>query len=86
MEHGWILGMHISWWVLLILLGILFLVFFEAKPRKKKNGIKSENLPPLEILKRRYAAGEINTEEYKERKTILEEDSAQIENSETDAS
>lgn len=35
---------------------------------------------PLDILQRRYAAGEMTTEEYKQRKAILEED-APIENS-----
>lgn len=34
-----------------------------------------ENTPesPLDILKRRYADGEISREEYEEKKTILEE-------------
>lgn len=72
MEHGWILGMHISWWVFWILLIILFFAFLEAEPKQKAKR-RREN--PLDILKRRYAAGEITTEEYEERKGRLEEKS-----------
>ncbi|NNE66405.1 MAG: SHOCT domain-containing protein [Pyrinomonadaceae bacterium] len=69
MEHGWILGMHISWWVFLILLSILFLAFFEAEPKHKA---KKRREDPLDILKKRYASGEISTEEFEERKAHLE--------------
>ena len=71
MEHGWIGGMHMAWWVFWVLMIILFLAFMEAKP---KNRNQQKNEEPLEILKRRYAAGEITTEEYEERKAHLEEE------------
>ena len=70
MEHGWIFGMHISWWLFLIILIIVFVAFFEAEPRHKA---KKRREQPLDILRRRYAAGELTTEEYKERKAHLED-------------
>lgn len=69
MEHGWIMGMHISWWVFWILVTILAIAFFEKKPNKEERK-KMED--PLEILKRRYAAGEIDTDEFELRKSRLE--------------
>ena len=70
MEHGWILGMHISWWAFFILLSILFLAFFEAEPKHKA---KKRRESSLDILKKRYATGEISTEEFEERKAHLED-------------
>jgi len=69
MEHGWIFGMHISWWVIFILLSIVFLAFFEAEPKHKA---KKRRQSPLDILKKRYAEGEISTQEFKERKAHLD--------------
>jgi len=63
--HFW--GMHFVWWI--IWLGLLFWIFatpynIPGQRRKRDN--------PLDILKRRLASGEINLDEYKERKQILE--------------
>lgn len=62
-------GMDIIWWVLWI--GMIFWIF--ATPydipgqRRKKDG-------PLDILQKRFAAGEITIEEYQERKRIIATD------------
>ncbi|MHB1279132.1 MAG: SHOCT domain-containing protein [Bacteroidia bacterium] len=62
-----VLGMHLVWWIL----WLIFLYWIFATPydipgqRKKKES-------PLDILKKRFAAGEINKEEYEERKKVLE--------------
>ena len=59
-------GMHLIWWFVWIIL--LFWIF--ATPynipgeRRKKD-------TPLDILKKRYAAGEIDNEEYLEKKKNL---------------
>ncbi len=64
-------GMHFIWWF--IWLSLLFWIF--ATPydipgqRRKKD-------TPLDILKKRFAAGEITSNEYNEKKTILEIDTA----------
>jgi putative membrane protein len=75
-EHGWFGGMHMIWWVFWVMLIVSFFVFLEAEPKHKA---KRRREKPLDTLKRRYAAGEISTEEYQERKAVLEAD-AQSEN------
>lgn len=67
MYNGGFWGMHPLWWVLWIV--IIFWIF--ATPydipgqRRRKDS-------PLDILKKRFAAGEITAEEYQEKKKILE--------------
>lgn len=65
--HFW--GMHFIWWIVWIILLIwIFLIprdlpFQRSKPEE-----------PLEILKKRFAKGEISKKEYKESKKILMSD------------
>lgn len=60
-------GMNFIWWI--IWMGMIFWIF--AMPydipgqRKRKDS-------PLDILQKRFAAGEINTLEYQEKKKLLE--------------
>lgn len=60
-------GMNPIWWFLWLML----LIWIFATPydipgqRKRKNS-------PLHILQQRFASGEINNEEYQERKRVLE--------------
>lgn len=60
-------GMHFWWWVIgSIVIAFVFitLLFFYMKP--------SKNETPLDILKRRFAKGEITGEEYNSAKKMLE--------------
>ena len=65
--------MNLIWWF--IWLSFLFWIF--ATPydipgqRKKKDS-------PLDILRQRFASGQITTEEYNEKKKILEDDIAKL--------
>ncbi|NNE77629.1 MAG: SHOCT domain-containing protein [Pricia sp.] len=62
-------GMHFIWWIVwLILLVWIFFVPYDIPYRKNEN----EN--PNDILKKRFAKGEITKEEYEESKKILESD------------
>ncbi|MDT7827272.1 SHOCT domain-containing protein [Pricia sp. S334] len=62
-------GMHFIWWIVwLILLVWIFFVPYDIPYRKNEN----EN--PNDILKKRFAKGEISKEEYEESKKILESD------------
>ena len=64
--HEWMWGMHWGWWIVwavVIAAAIIALI--------RPNGRQE---PPLELLKRRYANGEISAEEYEERKERLERD------------
>ncbi len=71
MYHYQFIGMHFFWWVFWLMMIIPF--FFIATPvRRKTVQLYREN--PFGILQRRYAAGEITTEEYEDRKSRIERD------------
>jgi putative membrane protein len=70
--HYHFIGMHYVWWFVWLILIVPF--FFLATPvRRKTVRLYQEN--PFGILQRRYAAGEITTDEYEERKSRIERDS-----------
>ncbi len=67
--NGWMLGMHYLWWVFWILvIAVLVVMLTRRRPRENSNPSPPT---PLEILERRYAAGEISTQEFEERKARL---------------
>lgn len=61
-------GMHLFWWLFWI---VLFVGFFSLATPVPRRRVRET---PLGVLQRRYAAGEISTEEYEERKTRLIKD------------
>jgi putative membrane protein len=63
--HFW--GMHTVWWIIWIF--ILFWIF--AIPYNIP-GQRSKKETHLDILKKRLASGEINNEEYHEKRKTLE--------------
>lgn len=66
---GWgFLGMHLFWWLFWIALIVALFSLFTPVP----SGRRRET--PLEILQRRFAVGEVSSEEYEERKEKLERD------------
>jgi len=69
-------GMHAFWWIAWIVVIATFAILLVRAPsRREGDAKKMEPGPretPLEILLRRYAAGEISTNEYEERKAVLE--------------
>ena len=70
-DGWWFWGMHLFWWLFWVILIVLFLWLAVPVSRKK---VRAYRETPLDILQRRYAAGEISTEEYEERKSRLERD------------
>jgi putative membrane protein len=62
-------GMHLFWWILWFIM--LFWIF--ATPYNFP-GQRTKKDSPLDILRRRFASGEITKDEYMERKEILEKD------------
>ncbi|ARA94989.1 hypothetical protein AWN76_002485 [Rhodothermaceae bacterium RA] len=64
-------GMHWGWWVFWIAFILVVVMLFR---RGRTELTTSSRDTPLETLQRRYAAGEITTEEYEERRTRLERD------------
>jgi putative membrane protein len=67
MYDGHFGGMHLIWWILwLIFIFWIFAIPYDIPGQRKKKD------SPLDILKKRYAAGEINKNEYEEMKKTLE--------------
>lgn len=71
---GWnFWGMHFLWWLFWIaVVGALVGLLLPASRNR------SRRETPLELLQRRYAAGEISSEDYEERKAKLERDNSAI--------
>ena len=73
MLHGpgwWFFGMHFFWWLFWVVLIVTLLTTVTPVPKRRaKSGERA-----LDILQRRYAAGELTTQEYEERKLVLERD------------
>jgi len=67
-DGGWFWGMHVIWWLFWILLIVSLFWLAPPHPRHKMRDT------PQQILQRRYAAGEISSEEYEERKAKLDRD------------
>jgi putative membrane protein len=60
-------GMHLIWWCIwLILLFWIFATPYQIPGQRYKPD------SPLDILKKRYAKGELNAEEYYSKKKVLE--------------
>ena len=64
-------GMHLFWWVVWILLLIwIFAIPYNIPFQRQKRD------SPIDVLKRRFASGEITKDKYQEMKKILENDLA----------
>ena len=69
-ESFW--GMHFFWWFFwVVMLVMLFTPITPISVGRRRN-------TPLEILQRRYAAGDISKQEYEERKATLERDTKTV--------
>jgi putative membrane protein len=60
-------GMHWIWWIVWIFFWMFFLSFMTPRRRSTDREMQT----PLQLLKRRYTAGEITSEEYEERRLKL---------------
>lgn len=65
--HGYFWGMHWIWWILFLIIIVLI-----VSPNRITGSRKKEETP-MDILKKRLAKGEIDKEEYEEKKRILEQ-------------
>ena len=67
---GWFGGIFMVLFWVVVIAGIIYSIRYLATGKSATFG--REGSDPLEILKKRYANGEIDTEEYEERKKVLE--------------
>lgn len=65
-HHFW--GMHLLWWIFWVIL----VIWIFATPYNIP-GQRTKNDTPLDILKKRFAKGEITKEEFEEKKKFLDE-------------
>jgi putative membrane protein len=71
--HGWGMGMGMCWWWIIGLIIVIAVVWMFVKGMSLSNrpGNQPESKSALDILKERYARGEINKQEFEERKRDL---------------
>lgn len=70
MHYGFGYGGMFMWIIFLIVIGLL--IYFFVQTQKTKGQTPTQNESHLDILKRRYAKGEITKEEYERMKKDLE--------------
>jgi putative membrane protein len=70
MHYGYGYGGMFMWIILLIVIGLS--IYFVVSAQKKNNQTPTQSESHLDILKRRYAKGEIAKEEYERMKKDLE--------------
>ena len=70
MHYGFGYGGMFMWIIFLLVIGLL--IYFIVQSQKTKGQMPTQNENPLDILKRRYANGEIQKEEYERMKKDLE--------------
>ena len=74
-EYGWSMGLEMNnwWWWLIWLIVMVIIVWVGVtilnKRRRSKN--RRNNKASLDILEKRYAKGEIDKEEFEERRNNL---------------
>jgi len=68
--HGWGMGWGWGWIITLIVLAVIIFLVVRFAYQNKQSG-RSENKTPYDILKERYARGEIDKKEFDERKKDL---------------
>ena len=69
-SFGYGFGGMFMWITFLIVIGLLIYLIIQTRKTKSQT---TQNESPLDILKRRYAKGEITSEEYEKMKKDIEE-------------
>ena len=72
-EHGWGMGFGMAWWWIIGLIVIVIIIWLvmKAVTQNKHSNHSNKNKSALDILEERYARGEIDREEFEERKKGL---------------
>ena len=72
-EHGWGMGYGMGWWWIIGIIIMVIIVWMVVKAINQTNysNTRLGNKSALDILKERYARGEIDKQEFEERKNNL---------------
>jgi putative membrane protein len=73
-DHGAFFGMHLLWWLFWMIMIVALLSWAPPVSRRRMRVYEH----PLATLQRRYAAGELTTAEYEERKARIEQDMREL--------
>ena len=73
MDGGWGSGMGLGMWVFWILVIVVIIVLIRMIVPRSGSSSANPDKSPIEILKARYARGEIDEEEFKRRRRDLEQ-------------
>lgn len=71
---GCVWGMHGFWWLFWLAVTVMFAILLMRAAGREQRPAET----PLELLRRRFAAGEINAQEYEQRKAALERDAQPV--------
>jgi len=71
-DGGYMIGMHWFWWLFWVALMVIFFTPWGTPVRRGKPPRET----PHELLRRRLATGEITTQEYEQRKALLDRDTS----------
>ncbi len=66
--HGWGIGW---WWIVIFIVLILIVLFAVRATKRRENVNQPAGKTALDILKERYARGQIDKEEFEKRKKDL---------------
>jgi putative membrane protein len=70
--HGWGMGAFMGWWWLIGIIVFVLIIWFILKSKNIRNRpYFPGNKSAMDLLKERYAKGEIDKQEFEERKKDL---------------
>lgn len=69
--HGWGMGFGMGWWWIIGIVLVVLIVWFVSRTANRSNPGNAQGKSALDILKERYARGDIDKAEFEERKKDL---------------